>query len=79
MTKDQNGLKAIRDMIKHFDDNAAGKGHGPAPRDGELDLRLTVMRIRYIIESASTCDAAIRLRSGAKQVSDAFIAWLKAS
>ena len=26
----KNVLKALRDMIEHFDDYAAGKGHGPA-------------------------------------------------
>lgn len=28
----QNGLKAIRNMIEHFDDSGAGKGRGPATR-----------------------------------------------
>jgi len=80
----QNGLKAIRDMIEHFDDYAAGKGRGPATRDGELDPWRAVSRDRfergkYSIERALAYDAAIRLRSDAKSVSDAFIAWYKAS
>ena len=33
-TDGKNGLKAIRDMIEHFDDYAAGKGHGPARGSG---------------------------------------------
>ncbi len=33
----QNGLKALRNMIEHFDDYAAGKGRGPAKRDHDLD------------------------------------------
>ena len=79
-----NGLKAIRDMIEHFDDYAAGTGRGPATRDGELDpwrkvTRDRFERGRFVIERASAYDAAIRLRSDAKQVSDAFIAWYKAA
>lgn len=82
-TNGQNGLKAIRDMIEHFDNYAAGKGRGPATRDGELDPWRTVTRDRFerggfVIERGSAYDAAIRLRSDAKQVSDAFIAWYKA-
>ncbi len=80
----QNGLKAIRDMIEHFDDYAAGEGHGPATRDGELDPWRTVShdmfkRGRFVIERASAYNAAIALRSDAKRVSDTFIAWYKAS
>jgi len=80
----KNGLKAIRDMIEHFDDYAAGLGHGPATREGELDPWRTVTRDRFergrfVIERATAYDAAIRLRSEAKQVSDKFIAWIWAS
>lgn len=78
-----NGLKAIRDMIEHFDDYAAGKGRGPASREGELDPWRAVTHDRFerglfIIERASAYDAAIQLRSDAKTVSDAFITWIKA-
>ncbi|MEO0329396.1 MAG: hypothetical protein AAF217_12455 [Pseudomonadota bacterium] len=83
-TNGKNGLKAIRDMIEHFDDYAAGKGRGPATREGELDPWRAVSRDRfergrYVIERAPAYDAAIRLRSDAKRVSDNFIAWYKAS
>jgi hypothetical protein len=80
----KNGLKAIRDMIEHFDDYAAGLGRGPATREGELDPWRTVTRDRFergrfVIERATAYDAAIRLRSDAKQASDKFIAWIWAS
>ena len=80
----ENGLKAIRDMIEHFDDYAAGKGRGPATRGGKLDPWRTVTRDRFecgrfVIDRASAYDAAIRLRTDAKRVSDAFIVWYKAS
>lgn len=74
-----NDLKAIRDMIEHFDDYAAGKGRGPATRDGELDPWRAVSRDRFergrfVVERTVAYDAAIHLRTGAKTVSDAFIA-----
>lgn len=80
----KNALKAIRDMIEHFDDYAADKGRGPATRYGELDPWRTTGRDRFergrfAIERATAYDAAITLRSEAKRVSDAFIAWYKAS
>jgi hypothetical protein len=80
----KNGLKAIRDMIEHFDDYAAGEGRGPANREGELDPWRTVTRDRFergqfVIERTTACDAAITLRSEANKVSDAFIVWYKAS
>lgn len=79
----QNALKAIRDMIEHFDDYAAGEGRGPATRDGELDPWRTVTRDRFergrfVIERAPAYNAAIGLRSDAKRASDTFIAWYKA-
>ena len=79
-----NVLKAIRDMIEHFDDYAAGDGRGPATREGELDpwRRLSPDRFergRFVIERATAYEAAITLRSDAKRVSDTFIAWYKAS
>lgn len=83
-TDGRNGLKAVRDMIEHFDDYAAGKGRGPATRDGELDPWRTVTRDRFergrfVIERASAYEAAICLRSDAKRISDTFIAWYKSS
>ncbi|MGB8813748.1 MAG: hypothetical protein WCC57_11235 [Paracoccaceae bacterium] len=64
----KNGLKAIHDMIEHFDDDAAGVGRGPASRD-------RFERGRFVIERATVYDAAIRLRSDAQSVSDKCIAW----
>ncbi len=79
-----NGLKAIRDMIEHFDEYAMGKGHGSATRESELDPWRKVSRDRFergrfVFERASAYNAAIALRSDAKRVSDAFIAWYKSS
>lgn len=83
-TDGQNGLKAVRDMIEHFDDYAAGKGRGPATRLGELDPWRAVTRDRFergrfVIERTSAYQAAILLRSDAKRISDTFIAWYKSS
>lgn len=83
-TDGQNALKAVRDMIEHFDDYAAGKGRGPATRDGELDPWRTVTRDRFergrlVIERASAYEAAIRLRSDAKRINDTFIKWYKST
>jgi len=71
-------------MIEHFDDYAADTGRGPATCYGELDPWRTTGRDRFergrfAIEMATAYDAAITLRSEAKRVSDAFIAWYKAS
>ena len=35
-TNGYSQLKALRDMIEHFDDYAAGLGRGKAERDGDL-------------------------------------------
>lgn len=80
----RNGLKAIRDMIEHFDDYAAGVGRGPATREGELDPWRTVTpdrfeRGRFALDRVTAYDAAIQLRADAKHVSDKFIDWLWAS
>lgn len=77
----KNGLKAIRDMIEHFDDYAVGVGRGPATREGELDPWRSVTRDRFergrfVIEKDTAYGAAIQLRADAKQVSDKFIAWI---
>mgnify|MGYP006888931404 CR=1 FL=1 len=78
-----NGLTAIRDMIKHFDDDAANEGRGPATREGELDPWRTVPRDRFergrlVIERTTAYNAAIAPRSVAKRVRDTFIAWRNA-
>ena len=80
----QNGLKAIRDMIEHFDDYAAGRGRGPAVRDSDLDPWRAVSqdrfeRGRFVLERANSYEAAIRLRADAKGISDEFIRWYKSS
>jgi hypothetical protein len=79
----ENNLKAIRDMIEHFDDYAADQGRGPASRKGDLDPWRSISRDkfergRFLIERDAAYKAAIRLRSDAKGVSDTFIVWFKA-
>ncbi|GAB4361387.1 MAG: hypothetical protein Kow00114_15910 [Kiloniellaceae bacterium] len=74
----QNSLKAVRDMIEHFDDYAAGDGRGPATRDRDLDPWRMITRDRYergrfVLDRRESYDAAIKLRSDAKGVSDVFI------
>lgn len=76
----QNSLKALRDMIEHFDDYAAGEGRGPGERNRDLDPWREVTRDRYkrgqfTIDRSGSYNAAINLRSDAKRVSDEFIAW----
>lgn len=77
-----NALKAVRDMLEHFDDYAAGVGRGPATRFGELDPWRTITpdrfeRGRFVIERATAYEAAIRLRVDANEVSGEFIRWNK--
>ena len=77
-----NGLKAIRDMIEHFDDYAAGVGRGPAERATELDpwrvfTRDHYERGQFRLERKISYDAAINLRSDAKILSNKFIEWFK--
>lgn len=74
----QNGLKAIRDMIEHFDDYAAGVGRGPAIRDRDLDPWRTITKDMYqrggwLLDRAKSYEAAIQLRDDAQVVSDQFI------
>lgn len=76
----RNGLKAIRDMIEHFDDYAAGAGRGPAVRKRDLDPWRTISKDRYVrgiwqLERGKSYDAAITLRASAKATSDVFIKW----
>lgn len=42
-----NELKALRDMIEHFDDYAAGEGQGQAERDTDLDSWRTFTKDIY--------------------------------
>jgi hypothetical protein len=78
----KNQLKALRDMIEHFDDYAVGVGRGPAKRDSDLDpwrsfTRDQYERGRFCLERASSYSAAIELRSDATRASAAFISWYK--
>jgi len=78
----QNQLKALRDMIEHFDDYAVGLGRGPATRKGDLDPWRTFNRDHYergqfCLDREKSYSAAIKLRSEAKRVSSAFIQWYK--
>lgn len=77
-----NQLKAIRDMIEHFDDYAAGKGRGPAKRDQELDPWRSYdlekyERGRLSFDRLTSYNAAIELRAEAKSISSKFISWYK--
>jgi hypothetical protein len=67
----ENGLKALRNMIEHFDDYAAGAGRGPAIRERDLDPWRTISRDRYergqyVLERRKSYDAAVELHSSAK-------------
>jgi len=78
----ENSLKALRDMIEHFDDYAAGVGRGPAVRDRDLDPWRTITKDKYerggwLLERAKSYNAAIQLKDNANAVSDKFIAWHK--
>lgn len=78
----RNQLRALRDMIEHFDDYAAGVGKGPGTRRGDLDPWRTFDRDRYergqfFLERENSFAAADKLRSEAKRVSSAFIRWYK--
>lgn len=79
----KNQLKALRDMIEHFDDYAAGQGRGPADRASDLDPWRSLTRDRYekgqfVLTREASYAAAIKLRADAAQVSQAFICWYKA-
>lgn len=76
----QNGLKALRDMIEHFDDYAAGAGRGPAQREVDLDPFRSFTKDHYErgtfrLERLKSLDATIALQADAKKVSDEFITW----
>ena len=73
-----NALKALRDMIEHFDDYAADEGSGPARRKRDLDPWRQITRERYErglfrLERHQSYEAAVNLRADAKDVSDKFI------
>ena len=77
-----NALKALRDMIEHFDDYAAGMGRGPALRERDLDPWRRFSKDEY--ERGDFCllrttayEAAAALRNDARSVSDKFIRWYK--
>ncbi|MEE9330457.1 MAG: hypothetical protein V3V30_10000 [Parvularculaceae bacterium] len=75
-----NGLKALRDMIEHFDDYAADHGRGPVTRAGDLDPWRTITRDEYdrgqfMLSREKALLAADEMRANAKQVSDQFIEW----
>lgn len=75
-----NGLKALRDMIEHFDDYAAGIGRGPAQRETDLDPWRLITKDQYErgcfrLERARSLEATIALQSDAKNLSDEFIRW----
>ena len=77
-----NGLKALRDMVEHFDDYAADQGRGPAQRSSDLDPWRTFTRDEYkrgqfILNRSATLQAASQMRSNAKLVSDEFITWYR--
>jgi hypothetical protein len=72
----RNQLKALRDMIEHFDDYAAGVGKGPATSWRMID-RDRFERGQFCLEREKSLAAAIKLRSEAKRVSSAFIRWYK--
>lgn len=80
----RNSLKSLRDMIEHFDDYAAGKGRGPGSRDKDLDPWRIISRDRYergqfSLQREESYEAAIKLRSDAKRISEKFILWYKSS
>ena len=82
-TNDRNSLKALRDMIEHFDDYAAGEGRGPGSRI-DLDPWRFISpdryeRGQYFLEREKSFEAVTRLRSDAKGVSNEFIEWFKSS
>ncbi len=78
-----NALKALRDMIEHFDDYAAGKGRGAASRERDLDpwRSITIdeyQRGHFNLSRQHALEIADRLRADARCISDKFIAWYRA-
>lgn len=80
----RNGLKALRDMVEHFDDYAAGIGRGPATRRGDLDpfrhfTKDVYQRGQFNLERNTALEAANQLRSDANDLSNQFIEWFHAN
>jgi len=79
-----NCLKTLRDIVEHFDDYAAGTGHGPAQRNADLDpwrsfTKDFYERGSFRLERTKSYDAAIALQTDARRASDKFIEWLHSS
>lgn len=77
-----NQLKALRDMIEHFDDYAADMGRGPAKRKEDLDPWRSVNRDRYergqfCLDRDKSFAAADKLRLEAKRLSSDFVEWYR--
>ena len=77
----RNGLKALRDMIEHFDDYAAGNGRGPGQRETDLDPWRSFTKDYYErggfrLERVKSFDAIVALQRDAKMASDDLIGWL---
>lgn len=78
MIDGRNALKAMRDMIEHFDDYASGAGRGPVERTSDLDPWRTVTpeqweRGHFKLGRRASFEAACRLRDDAKCISDKFV------
>lgn len=76
----KNTLKALRDMIEHFDDYASGRGRGPAKSEIDLDPWRSIMpdqyeRGQFSIDRNASLMAANNLRLQTKEASDEFILW----
>lgn len=76
----KNQLRAIRNMIEHFDDYATGAGRGPALRETELDPWRTYdqenyERGRYSFNRQNSMRSANNLRLGTKPLCSELINW----
>jgi len=79
-----NTLKALRDMIEHWDDYAAGKGRGPAERWRDLDPWRSISVSRFArgklhLELSKSYEAAIALRADATCACRKFSDWYKSA
>lgn len=78
----KNALIALRNMLEHFDEYAAGLGRGPCERDTDLDPWRFInveeySRGQFKIQLTASMVAANNLRTEAKDISDHFISWYK--
>jgi hypothetical protein len=77
----KNALVGLRNMFEHFDDYAAGKGRGPGETNDLDPWRFISVeecsRGQFKIYLSASMEAADKLRSDAKAVSDKFIRWYK--